>query len=146
MPPLSRRDALQGGGVICAITLAGCVSVSQSDQQETRLTGIELENHTADEQSVLVIVEDDGEQVYGEFTAVQPADDDAPEVRAVPDLPGTSGVYDVYFNLARRPEKIEGEFWARAENTDADCREYRVTIREDDDGDPMLGVYRSDGC
>ena len=146
MALLSRREVLQGGGVICGGCLAGCTVSLDSENEESRVTKIELQNHTSDEQSVLVIIEDDGDQVYGEFTAVSPGTEDSPEVREVKDIPPDPGVYDIYFNLARRPEDIEGEFWARAGNTDAECREYVVTIRADDNGEPQLGIYRSDDC
>ncbi|WP_436344682.1 hypothetical protein [Natronorubrum sp. FCH18a] len=146
MFPLSRREAIRLGSVVCSTSLAGCIDLSWSEEQEARLTKIALQNHTADEQSVLVIVEDEGEQVYGEFTAVPPADGDSPTVREVEDVPEEPGVYDVYFNLARRPEDIEGEFWATADNTDITCREYRLDIKPDDRGEPQFGIYRSDGC
>ena len=143
---LSRRSALRLSGVVCSASLAGCVDVSWSDDQEARLTRVELHNYTEYEQSVLVIVKDDGEQVYGEFTAVPPADGDSPSVREVEGTPDEPGIYDVYFNLARRPEEVEGEFWARADNTDTTCREYRVTIEPDDSEEPQFGIYRADGC
>lgn len=147
MSPLSRREVLRTGVVACGAGIAGCLDISWSDDDhEARLTGITFENHTDDEQSVLVIVEDDGEQVYGDFTAVPPADDEPPTIREVSDLPDDAGVYDVFFNLARRPEDIEGEYWARADNTAVSCREYRVAIRDDEDGEPQFGVYRSEGC
>ena len=143
---LSRRGVLQLSGAICSTSLAGCIDLSWSDEQEARLTKIELQNHTEYDQVVLVIVEDDGEQVYGETTAVPPAEGDSPSVREVEDIPDEPGVYDVYFNLAQRPEDIEGEFWARADNTDITCREYRLNIKPDDDREPQFGIYRSDGC
>lgn len=143
---LSRRRSLQLSGVICSMSLAGCVNISWSDEQEARLSKIEFQNHTEDEQSVLVIIEDDGEQVYGEFTAVPPADGDSPSIREVEDIPREPGIYDVYFNLARRPEDIEGEFWAKADNTAITCREYRINIEPDENGEPQFGIYRSDGC
>lgn len=143
---LSRREVLRLSGALCGSSVAGCIDLSWSDEEEARLAKIELQNYTEDEQSVLVIVEDDGEQVYGEFTAVPPADGGSPSVREVEDIPDEPGVYDVYFNLARRPEDIEGEFWARADNTDITCRAYRLNIQSDDDGEPQFGIYRSAGC
>lgn len=140
----SRRRFLQGGSIICSMGLAGYFEVAWSEQQEARIGTVEFHNYTTDEQSVLVIVEDDGEQVYGEFTAVPPADSESPTVREVEDLPEAPGVYDIYFNLARRPEDTEGEFWARAANTDADCRAYRFTIQPDDTNEPQFGIYRSE--
>jgi len=142
-PPLSRRGALQFGGMICSLGLAGCIDLSRSEEQTSRINKIEFHNYTPNEQSVLVIVEDDGEQVYDGFTAVPPAVDGSPTVEKVEDLPVESGVYDIYFNLARRPEDIEGEFWARADDTDAECREYRLNIELDDNGEPLFGVYQS---
>lgn len=128
------------------MSVVGCIDISSSDEQEARLSKIELQNNTEDEQSVLVIVKEDGEQVYGDFTAVPPADGDSSSMQEVEDIPREVGVYDGYFNLARRLEEIEGEVWARAENTDIMCREYRLTIQPDSNGEPQFGIYRSDGC
>lgn len=146
MSSRSRRKVLRAGGVLCSVSLAGCVDWVRSAEQEARLTDITLQNHTSDEQSVLVIIEDGSEQVYDGFTAVPPADDESPVSRNVTDIPEEPGVYDIYFDLARRPEAVEGEFWARAENIDVDCREYLVEIRTDETGKPWLGIYRSNGC
>lgn len=147
MRNLSRRTTLGSAGLLTVGALAGCIEISIGDREhQARLTRITVENFTRDEQSVLVIIEDDGEQIYGEFTAVPPAKKDEPSVSQVDGLPTEPGDYDVYFNLARRPEDVEGEFWARAANSKATCREYDVRIRSDEDGLPQLGMYRSDGC
>lgn len=147
MSPTSRRDALRTGTLACGVLLAGCLEASWSEAQaQARLTSVVLENYTGDEQSVLVIVEDDGEQVYGDFTAVPPAEGEAPTTQEVSDLPESPGAYDIYFNLARRPGDVEGEYWALANNTAVSCRGYRVAIRADDEGEPQFGIYRSGGC
>lgn len=147
MSPISRRDALRTGALACGVLLAGCLDeVTWSEKAQARLTSVVLENYTGDEQSVLVIVEDDGEQVYGDFTAVPPAEGETPTTQEVSDLPENPGAYDIYFNLARRPEDIEGEYWARADNTAVSCRGYRIAIRADDEGEPQFGIYRSGGC
>ena len=144
MSPIFRRQFLQSTGLLCSMGVAGCLDVSRSEDQEARIGTVEFHNYTTDEQSVLVIVEDDGEQVYDGFTAVPPADGESPTIREVKNLPETRGVYDIYFDLARRPEATEGEFWARAANTDAECRAYELTIEMDDTGEPQFGIYRSE--
>ena len=144
MTPSSRRRFLQSGGVLCSLGFAGCIDVFRSKQQEARIGTVEFHNHTTDEQSILVIVENsDEEQVYGDFTAVPPADGESATVREVKGLPEAPGVYDIKFELARRPDRVEGEFWARAANTDVQCRAYRLTIEPDETGEPQFGIYRS---
>ncbi|MDG5759013.1 hypothetical protein QA600_06630 [Natronococcus sp. A-GB1] len=146
MPSVSRRKILLAASCVCSAGIAGCTGSFRSPEREARLLEVELRNHTADYQSVLVIVEDDGEQVFDGITSLPPADEGSPTTRTVENLPEEPGVYNVYFNLARRPDDVEGEFWARAANTNADCRAYRIDVESDDVGEPLFGIYRADGC